>query len=125
MGRPKVKIDIDEVKRLALLNCHTRTIARLAGCTEKTLRNRGSALIKHCRAEYRVQLTEAQRNKAIDSKDTNMLKWLGIQHLEQTDKQEIKTEVQEKRELSELEKAEAVRLASIRLRQDIAQEAAG
>ena len=62
MGRPKINIDKDEVERLALLNCHTRTIARVVGCKDATVERRFGALIKNKRAEYRVQLAQAQRD---------------------------------------------------------------
>lgn len=88
MAPPKVKIDENEVARLALLNCHTRTIAEHIGVAENTLRRRCGALIHKKRAEHRVNLREAQ-GKAIKEGNTALLIFLGKNDLGQADKQEI------------------------------------
>ena len=115
MARPKIKIDEDEVARLALLNCHTRTIAKILGYSENTIRRRCGALIEEKRAEHRAELRKAQYEKATIGKDAGLLMFLGKNELDQTDKQIIVDETQVK-ELSESEQLEARRLASLRLR---------
>lgn len=89
MAPPQINIDEGEVARLALLNCHTRTIAEHIGVDERTLRRRCAALIKKKRAEFRISLREAQSEKAIKLKDTTMQIWLGKQYLDQRDKKEM------------------------------------
>ena len=79
---------ISKIENMALIQCHVRTIAEVIGCDEKELRQNKpiSALIKKKRAEGRVELHKTQFNMR---KQPVMAIWLGKQHLEQADKQEL------------------------------------
>ena len=92
-GKPKIMWtdeQIKQIEQMALDNCHVETIARTLGTTDETIKAHFSPLIKQKRAEGRALLRRSQRDKAVISKDTGMLCFLGKNELEQTDKQEHK-----------------------------------
>ena len=107
MGRPKRQFtaeQIQQIEELALCNCQYQTIASVLDIPVNTLKRRFGRKVRTKHAEYKTNLIRAQYDKAVNSKDVQMLKWLGIQHLDQTDKQTIKTEAASPR-LDESEKA--------------------
>ena len=80
---------IQEIERLALLNCNSNTIAEATGIAVTTLKRRFGSKLRHWWAIYRTNLRQSQRNLADTSSD--MAKFLGKNVLEQVDKQEILT----------------------------------
>jgi len=97
----KREIDEAEVIKYALAGCYDKTIARLTGIPESTLKRRCGALISKKRAERKYNIRKAQ-NDAIAQGNTALLIFLGKNELDQTDKQVITTE----HKLPELSEAE-------------------
>ena len=95
-GRPK-RVFTDEekakIEQYALNNCHLDTIALALGISKQTLIRHYGTYISQKRAQGRIILRDAQRKKAIISKDTGMLIFLGKNELRQSDKQEIKHDI--------------------------------
>ena len=91
-GRPLRKFS-DEVRakieQMALDNCHMDTIDLALGIPLQTLTDNFRGFIQQRRAEGRTELRRAQREKALISKDTGMLCFLGKNELDQTDKRAI------------------------------------
>lgn len=92
MARPKrvfTDEEKEEIEQMALDNCHLDTIALALNIPKQTLVNRFGTYIVQKRAEGRTILRRAQREKAVNSKDTGMLCFLGKNELGQTDKQDV------------------------------------
>ncbi len=77
------------IKQMALDNCHVDTIAMALDIPKQTLVRRFGTYITQKRAEGRTLLRRAQREKALIGKDTGMLCFLGKNELGQTDKKGI------------------------------------
>lgn len=75
---------------MAFNGCQNNTIATLMDIPINTLIRHFGKLLTKKRAERKNALREAQTQKAIKTKDTAMLCFLGKNELDQTDKQEIK-----------------------------------
>lgn len=88
MSARKRQIDMAEVAKYAFNGCYDKTIARLTGIPETTLKRRCGDLISQKRAERKNNLREMQ-NKAAAGGNTAMLIFLGKNDLGQTDKQAI------------------------------------
>ena len=118
MARPK-RVFTDEeqqkIEQYARDNCYDRTISTALDIPIMTLKRRFGTKIRRWRAQGKVDLRENQRKLSKISSD--MAKFLGKNVLGQVDKQVIADESKQ-RELSEAQKAEAVRIASIRLHQE-------
>ena len=106
MPTPKRIIDEAEVIKYALAGCYDKTIARLTGIPETTLKRRCGDLISKKRAERKYNIRAAQ-DKAIKAGNPAMLIFLGKNELNQVDKQVITDETEQQRELSEKERKEA------------------
>ena len=92
MARPKrVFTDEEEqkIKEYALCNCLTNTIAVALNIPLMTLKRRYGKRLTHWRAQYKVKLRANQQKMSESSAD--MLKFLGKNVLNQTDKQVIET----------------------------------
>lgn len=90
MARPKREFSdeqINEMQNYAFNGCQNNTIATLMDIPIETLVRRFGKLLTKKRAERKWALRMAQTSKAIDSKDTGMLCFLGKNELGQTDKQ--------------------------------------
>ena len=92
MARPK-RIWADEqkekIEQMALDNCHLDTIALALDVPKQSLVDSFRTFICQKRAEGRTILRRAQREKAVNGRDTGMLCFLGKNELGQTDKQEM------------------------------------
>lgn len=92
VGRPKKKFtdkQIKEIGNYALVGCQNNTIATLIEIPVNTLtRHFGNFLTKK-RAERKYKLKQAQFDKAVISKDTGMLCFLGKNELGQSDRQNL------------------------------------
>lgn len=86
MGRPRKKIDPEQVKRLAAINCSYAEIAAVLQCDESTLTRRFAQLIKDGRANGRSSLKRAMWKKAIDQEHPTMMIWLSKNMLGYSDK---------------------------------------
>lgn len=92
MARPPKDIDPDMVVKLASIGCTTTDIGNVLGCSDQTLNRRFAAELAEGRAKMRNRLRAKQMEVALAG-NTTMLIWLGKQILGQSDKQEIKTEI--------------------------------
>jgi len=81
---------MQEIERLALLNCNSNTIAEAVGVAVSTLKRHCERKMRHWRALYRVNLRESQGKLSETSPD--LVKFLGKNVLGQTDKQIIASE---------------------------------
>ena len=92
MARPK-RIFTDEEKeqitQMSLDNCHIDTIGLALDIPKNTLIRHFGTFIRQKRAEGRTILRRAQREKALISKDTGMLCFLGKNELGQSDKRDV------------------------------------
>ena len=88
MARPKAIVDTEAIKKLAQLHCTFDEIATFCNVSTKTLQRRFVHTIKRGREMGKISLRRAQFEKAIGG-NVVMQIWLGKQHLDQRDKQEI------------------------------------
>lgn len=93
-GRPRAKIDLEQIKALAQIQCTDYEIALVIGVSERTIERRKAAggpfleAYEQGRAEGRTSLRKWQFDVA-KAKNTTMLIWLGKQYLNQSDKQDL------------------------------------
>lgn len=99
---------MQEIERLALINCNSNTIAEATGIPVTTLKRRFGRKLRHWWAIYRTNLRESQDKLKETSSD--MSKFLGKNVLEQKDKQEIVTEYKAK-EMTEVERDASIEAA--------------
>jgi hypothetical protein len=101
-GRPLLKIDPDQVAKLAAINCSYAEMAAVLDCDESTLTKRFSQVIQKGRSSGRMSLKRKQYEMAMQGNVT-MLIWLGKQLLDQTDKRdyEVKSQVNQTSSLDE------------------------
>jgi hypothetical protein len=83
LGRPKLDIDAEQVKRLARLHCTMQEMADFFGCHRDTLHNNFSAEIDKGRSEGNISLRRKQWQVAVENGNPVMLIWLGKQMLGQ------------------------------------------
>jgi len=93
MARPKLDIDEQQVAQLAEDGARNTDIADVMGCDEGTIRKRFSEILRKSRSRRRMQIRKLQMLCASSGNPT-MLIWLGKQELDQTDKQELKSDGQ-------------------------------
>lgn len=93
-GRPKIEFNMEQVERLAAIQCTEEEIALALGCSIDTVRDRkrndedfSNALLKG-RGTGKASLRRSQFALATAGNAT-MLIWLGKQYLGQQDKQEL------------------------------------
>jgi hypothetical protein len=85
MGRPKKKIDPDEVIRLARLGCTQNEIAEWFGCDQSTISKRFSSVFRLGKAGMKISLRRWQLKRARAGSDV-MLVHLGKHYLGQQDR---------------------------------------
>jgi DNA-binding Lrp family transcriptional regulator len=87
MARTTREHDLSEsaIVELAKLRCTNTEIARVLGCSTRTLRNRFKEVIAKGREEANVSLRHMQWRSA-ENGNVTMQIWLGKQYLGQTDK---------------------------------------
>jgi len=83
VGRPKIDIDPEQVKRLARLHCTMQEMADFFCCHRDTLHNNFSAEIDKGRSEGNISLRRKQWQMAVEKGNVVMLIWLGKQMLGQ------------------------------------------
>jgi len=117
-GRPR-KIFTDEqmeiIRELAHNNCNTKTIAECVGVDRDTLKRHFAQEMIKWRSEGKRDLLATQFKLAKSS--PQMAIFLGKNYLDQRDRQDVHTNTERTRELTEAEYEEARRLAAIRLQQ--------
>ena len=93
-GRPPTVINLDELIKLAELNCTLQEMADyfkvgIATIKRKLRHPQFRALMDRGRATGRVKLRSAQYLAAVVDKNPTMLIWMGKQMLEQKDRTEL------------------------------------
>ncbi len=83
-GRPKKKIDVELVEKLATIHCSVKEISDIVGCHPDTIRNRFSDIIARGKANGKMSLRRKQMEVAL-SGTPSMLIWLGKQWLGQSE----------------------------------------
>jgi hypothetical protein len=84
MARPKKKIDSEQVRELAAINCSYAEMAAVLRCDPKTLSTRFLKVIQEGREHGKMSLKRKQYEVAM-SGNVTMLIWLGKQTLGQRD----------------------------------------
>jgi hypothetical protein len=103
-GSKKVEINWEEFDKLCYIQCTLREIASWFNCHHETIENKVKEEKGMKFAEYfelkrgvgKIALRRAQYRKAVHDGNVPLLIWLGKQYLNQSDKQEIVSEVNEK-----------------------------
>ena len=90
MARPRLKIDPEMVRQLAMIQCSYAEMGAVLKCSHDTLERRFASVIKQGWEEGKSSLKRAQYKAAMNGNPT-MLIWLGKQHLGQKD--QIESEV--------------------------------
>ena len=83
VGRPRLNIDPEQVKRLARLHCTMQEMADFFGCHRETLLNNFSTEIAKGKSEGNISLRRKQWQMAVEKGNVVMLIWLGKQMLGQ------------------------------------------
>jgi hypothetical protein len=83
VGRPKLDIDVEQVRRLARLHCTMQEMASFFDCHIDTLRDNFSNEIAKGKAEGNISLRRKQWQTAVEKGNVVMLIWLGKQMLGQ------------------------------------------
>lgn len=87
MARPIKKVDAEQVKKLAAIQCSNAEIAAVVGVNVRTIERRFAAAIKEGRENGKCSLKRKQYEIAMKG-NVGMLIWLGKQYLDQKDKRE-------------------------------------
>tara|TARA_R100001143_G_C3334329_1_gene121034 strand:- start:643 stop:990 length:348 start_codon:yes stop_codon:yes gene_type:complete len=84
-GRPKIKLDVEVLKKLCEIQCTTKEISYIMGCSVDTLNRNYGDVINTGRTLGKVTLRRAQWRNAIEKNNVTMQIWLGKNVLNQTD----------------------------------------
>jgi len=103
MGRPEIEIDWDQFEKLCQLHCTLNEIAGFFGCShdtiERKVKERYGKTFAYVwdekSATGKVSIRRKQFEMALKG-NVNMLRWLGQNILNQTDKVEQKTQIEVK-----------------------------
>lgn len=79
-GRPKKEIDVDLVKKLAMIHCTKEEIASIVGCCKDTLYERFPDVLREGDEEGKMSLKRKMHEIAL-SGNVQMLIWLSKQRL--------------------------------------------
>ena len=90
MGRPKIELDYELIKKLSHIQCTQKEIASTLEVSTRTLQKDEEfiRIYKKGQEEGKMSLRRLQW-KAAKENNVTMLIWLGKQYLGQTDKQEV------------------------------------
>ena len=97
-GRPEIEFNLEELEKLARLQCTQEEIASFFGCSIDTIQRRMKDDEEFCGAykkgvdEGKMSLRRAQFKAALGGNVTMQI-WLGKQYLGQSDKQEVDSAV--------------------------------
>jgi hypothetical protein len=94
VGRPRKKIDREQVERLAEIHCTMIEMGAVLGCSVDTLERRFADVIKEAQARGKASLRRCQYKAAVDGSPALMI-WLGKQLLGQRDQSMIESKVDE------------------------------
>ena len=85
MPEARDDIDPDQVEMLAFRGWSTKEIGDFYECTDRTIRNRFSAILAKGRTKRRGELRDAQWKSAVTNGNVTMQIWLGKQELSQSE----------------------------------------
>lgn len=91
MARPRLKIDPDQVEKLAAIGCTMGEMASIMSCSVDTLERRYAERIEKGRSNRKMRLRHKQTQVALEG-NVVMLIWLGKQELGQSEKIEQKVD---------------------------------
>jgi hypothetical protein len=87
-GRPRHQFtdeQLEQLKRLASIQCTVKEIAFIMGCSTETINRHYADEIETGRAEGKLALRRAQWRNAVEKDNVTMQIWLGKNILKQTD----------------------------------------
>lgn len=90
MARPKIKIDEDQLLKLAAMHCTNVEIAAFFDVSKDTIERNYAAILAKGREQGKIKLRRLQWTSA-EKGNVVMQIWLGKQYLGQTDKNEIQS----------------------------------
>lgn len=90
-GRPRKKIDPDQVEELASIQCSYEEMAAVLKCSVSTLQRNFAQAIKDGRDRGKSSLKRKQYEVAMKG-NVGMLIWLGKQHLGQSERYEAQVD---------------------------------
>jgi hypothetical protein len=82
-GRPKAKIDPEQVRKMAAMGCTQEEIADVLGCDGSVICRRFAAEYTQARSSWKTSLRRAQSIRAIKDRSDPMLIHLGRNYLGQ------------------------------------------
>jgi hypothetical protein len=88
VGRPKIILDIEILKKLASIGCPTYEIASVLGVSARTLERNYAEIIDTYREKGKASLRKKMFDKAIKKDNTHMQIWLSKNYLNMKDKVE-------------------------------------
>ena len=88
VGRPKIILDIEILKKLASIGCPTYEIASVLGVSARTLERNYAEIIDIYREKGKASLRKKMFDKAIKKDNTHMQIWLSKNYLNMKDKVE-------------------------------------
>lgn len=108
-GRPKLSLNVVQIKELAHIQCTMVEIAAVMGCSVDTLENHYSEIIKIAREGGKSSLRRAQHKKAMEGNPA-LLIWLGKHYLDQKESVQLtgSTEPEVRRLLSRWEQGRSL-----------------
>jgi hypothetical protein len=83
-GRPRLELDVEQVRALAQIQCTYKEIAAVMRCSIDVIQNHYTDVIAEGREEGKSSLRRAQFKKALEG-NSSMLIWLGKHYLDQHD----------------------------------------
>ncbi len=92
-GRPRIEIDTEQVEKLAMMHCKTTEIAAFFDVSVDTIDRNYAENLRKGRDKGKMSLRRKQYDVAMKG-NVSMLIWLGKNLLDQSDKQEVKEDVQ-------------------------------
>lgn len=117
-GRPKIQLDQSVFEGMCRIQCTKQEICDVFDVDEKTLTRwckdtYGEGFSEVRKKKSAVGLVSLRRNqfRAAEGGNTTMQIWLGKQYLGQTDKQEVKSEIESTNKFSMLTLEELKKLA--------------
>lgn len=89
VGRPKIELDPEQVRKLATFHCTLQEMADFFNVSTDTLRDNYSTFIAKGKSVGKIRLRKKQFDVAVNGKgNPTMLIWLGKQILGQADNNE-------------------------------------
>ena len=112
VGRPRVKIDEDQLEKLAAIECSLEEMALVLGCSVSTLQRNFEQVIEKGRAQGSASLRRRQFELAMSGNIT-MLIWLGKVRLGQKERQVVEHSGSVEVDVDELRQRFADRIAGV------------